>query len=133
MIDSGTGMREVARKLSEQSNNITVVTNSTEIARAAAANPTFRIVQCPGVFAREMGCVLGQDTLDFIGRYNAHVAFIGAQGISGRRYSMARMSELDAVKQAMMSRAQRVFLVRGMSRRTRTGTRHEEHPPHRGG
>jgi len=82
MIDGGSTTYEVARGLAQLTRDLVVITNSTGIAAVAGGNPTFRVILCPGTYDRREGSVLGEDTVEFVRRYNADVAIIGASGVS---------------------------------------------------
>ena len=110
MIDGGSTTYEVARSLSQLRRDLTVITNSVGIASVAGANPSFRVILCPGTFDSREASVLGEDTVEFIGRYNADVAIIGASAVNGDGPSDT-ISGAAAVKRAMMARSLSVMLV----------------------
>ncbi|ESY22593.1 MULTISPECIES: DeoR/GlpR family DNA-binding transcription regulator [unclassified Mesorhizobium] len=110
MIDGGSTTYEVARNLSQLKRDLTIITNSTGVASVAGANPTFRVLLCPGTYDSREGSVLGEDTVEFLRRYNADVAIIGASGISADGPS-DMISGAAAVKRAMISRSLSAVLV----------------------
>ncbi|ESX45707.1 DeoR/GlpR family DNA-binding transcription regulator [Mesorhizobium sp. RSR380A] len=110
MIDGGSTTYEVARNLSQLKRDLTIITNSTGVASVAGANPTFRVLLCPGTYDSREGSVLGEDTVEFLRRYNADVAIIGASGISADGPS-DMISGAAAVKRAMISRSLSTVLV----------------------
>lgn len=110
MIDGGSTTYEVARNLSQLKRDLTIITNSTGVASVAGANPTFRVLLCPGAYDSREGSVLGEDTVEFLRRYNADVAIIGASGISADGPS-DMISGAAAVKRAMISRSLSTVLV----------------------
>ncbi|ESZ52711.1 DeoR/GlpR family DNA-binding transcription regulator [Mesorhizobium sp. M0292] len=110
MIDGGSTTYEVARNLSQLKRDLTIITNSTGVASVAGANPTFRVLLCPGTYDSREGSVLGEDTVEFVRRYNADVAIIGASGISADGPS-DMISGAAAVKRAMISRSLSTVLV----------------------
>ena len=85
MIDGGSTTYEVARNLAQFKRDLVVITNSTGVASVAGGNPTFRVILCPGTYDNREGSVLGEDTVEFIARYNADAAIIGASGRHRRR------------------------------------------------
>ncbi|TIN31557.1 MAG: DeoR/GlpR transcriptional regulator [Mesorhizobium sp.] len=110
MIDGGSTTYEVARNLSQLRRELTVITNSIGVASVAGANPTFRVVLCPGTYDSREASVFGEDTVEFIRRYNADIAIIGASSLSADGPS-DMISGAAAVKRAMISRTLSTALV----------------------
>ena len=110
MIDGGSTTYEVARSFAQMTRDLVVITNSTGIAAVAGGNPTFRVMLCPGTYDNREGSVLGEDTVEFIGRYNADVAMIGASGITVDGPS-DMIAGAAAVKRAMIARSLSTMLV----------------------
>ena len=110
MIDGGSTTYEVARSLSQLRRDLTVITNSVGIASVTGANPSFRVILCPGTYDSREASVLGEDTVEFVRRYNADVAIIGASAVNGDGPSDT-ISGAAAVKRAMMARSLSAMLV----------------------
>ena len=110
MIDGGSTTYEVARNLAQLKRDLVVITNSTGVASVAGGNPTFRVILCPGTYDNREGSVLGEDTVEFISRYNADAAIIGASGVTKDGPNDA-ISGAAAVKRAMISRSLSTILV----------------------
>jgi DeoR/GlpR family transcriptional regulator of sugar metabolism len=110
MIDGGSTTYEVARNLSQLRRDLTVITNSIGVASVAGANPTFRVILCPGTYDSREASVFGEDTVEFISRYNADIAIIGASSLSADGPS-DMISGAAAVKRAMISRTLSTALV----------------------
>ena len=110
MIDGGSTTYEVARNLAQLKRDLVVITNSTGVASVAGGNPTFRVILCPGTYDNREGSVLGEDTVEFICRYNADAAIIGASGVTGDGPNDA-ISGAAAVKRAMIGRSLSTILV----------------------
>lgn len=110
MLDGGSTTFEVARELAQWKRDLVVITNSFAVASVAGGNPTLRVILCPGAYERREGAVLGEETVEFLGRFNAHVAVIGATGVmpAGPCESAPGAA---AVKRAMIRSAPRVVLV----------------------
>lgn len=110
MIDGGSTTYEVSRHLAQFTRELVVITNSAGIAMVAAGNPTFRVILCPGVYDHREGCVLGEETVEYIRRYHADLAIIGSTGltVSGPNDTI---SGAVAVKRAMMDQAASAMLV----------------------
>jgi DeoR family transcriptional regulator, glycerol-3-phosphate regulon repressor len=110
MIDGGSTTFQVARHLAQRAQGLTVLTNSVGIAAVAGANPTFRVMLCPGVFHAQEGSVLGEDTAAWLARFHAHVAVIGASGLTVEGPADA-VPGAAAVKRVMIERAAETVLV----------------------
>ena len=82
MIDGGSTTYEVARSLSQLKRELTIITNSIGVASVTGANPTFRVILCPGTYDSREASVFGEDTVEFVKRYNADIAIIGASSLS---------------------------------------------------
>ena len=110
MIDGGSTTYAVARGLSQLKRELTIITNSIGVASVTGANPTFRVILCPGTYDSREASVLGEDTVEFIRRYNADIAIIGASSLSADGPS-DMISGAAAVKRAMIARALSTALV----------------------
>ncbi|CCV11413.1 DeoR/GlpR family DNA-binding transcription regulator [Mesorhizobium sp. STM 4661] len=110
MIDGGSTTFEAARCLSQLNRDLIIITNSTGVASVAGANPTFRVIVCPGTYDSREGSVFGEDTVEFVRRYNADVAIIGASGVTVDGPN-DMISGAAAIKRAMMSRSLSTVLV----------------------
>ena len=110
MLDGGSTTRAVAQHLAQQRRNLTIVTNSVAVAAAAGANPTFLVLLCPGRYNADENSVLGEDTVEFLARFHAHVAIIGASGMTEEGPSEA-VPGAAAIKRAMLHRAPLSFLT----------------------
>lgn len=104
MIDGGSTTYEVARHLALLRRDLVVITNSVGIAAVAGGNPTFRVILCPGTYDNREGSVLGEDTIEYVRRYNAEIAIIGASGITTDG-PCDMISGAAAVKRAMITRS----------------------------
>lgn len=110
MVDSGATTAHFVRRLAIERRNLTVITNGTGLAAALASNPTFRVVLCPGDYdARESG-TYGPEVADFLQRYRADRAFVGAGGLTLEGPNDVS-AELCWVKRAMIERARETTLL----------------------
>ena len=82
MIDSGSTTVHFARRLSAELRDLTAITNSCGVAAVLAANPTIRVVLCPGRYDSSEGSVFGSDSESFLQRFNANLAVIGCSGLT---------------------------------------------------
>ena len=111
MIDSGSTTTQFARALAATlSGPITVLTNSLAVAMTLVELPEARVIVCPGdLNGRERGNY-GADTVSFVGRYYADIAFIGASGLTVDGPTDVE-SRACSVKRAMVDRARRTILL----------------------
>jgi len=110
MIDGGSTTRVFAQALATRELHLTVVTNCLPVARALGANPNCRTLLCPGDYvAREEG-TYGADAVDYLGRFKANRAFIGAGGVTAEGVTDAD-SRSCSIKRAMAERSDRTILL----------------------
>ena len=110
MIDGGSTTRAFAQALAARELHVTVVTNCLPVARALGANPNCRTLILPGNYsAREEG-TYGADALDYLRRFKANKAFIGAGGLTADGVTDAD-SQGCAIKRAMAERADETILL----------------------
>lgn len=77
MLDTGTTTSFIARELL-QHRQLTVVTNSSDIARILATVNGNRVYMAGGELRRDSGAALGASALEFIGRFSVEHAVISA-------------------------------------------------------
>ncbi len=110
MIDSGSTTSHFARRLATSAQNVTVLTNSLNVALALGQNARLRVILCPGDYNPREAGVYGQQTTAFLGRYHATKAVIGASGLT-REGPVDMDSAACGVKRAMLERAERCLLL----------------------
>lgn len=110
MIDCGSTTALFANALAARNLRLTVVTNCLPVARALGTSAPCRVILCPGDYVMREGGVYGSETLDFIRRFKANQAFIGAGGLAADGVTDAD-SLSCAVKRAMMERSERTNLL----------------------
>ena len=110
MIDCGSTTSLFANALAARNLHLTVVTNCLPVAGALGTSAHCRVILCPGDYVPREGGVFGADTLDFIRRFKANKAFIGAGGLTADGVTDAD-SLGCAVKRAMMERSERTILL----------------------
>ncbi len=115
MIDSGSTTSAFADALAARDLRLTVVTNCLPAARTLGSGTHCRVILCPGEYVMREGGVFGADTVDFIRRFKANRAFIGAGGITGDGVTDAD-SRGCSVKRAMIERADRSVLLADSSK-----------------
>lgn len=110
MIDAGSTALHLARRLAASGKRLSVLTNCIGVATALAAAETVRVVMCPGDYVRREGGVFGAETIEFLKRFHASRAVIGASGLT-----VEGATEVDSaaawVKRTMLERADRRMLV----------------------
>lgn len=110
MIDCGSTTTLFANALAARDLHLTVVTNCLPVARALGTNAHCRVVLCPGDYVPREGGTFGADALDFIRRFKANKAFIGAGGLTPDGVTDAD-SLGCSVKRAMIERSDRTILL----------------------
>jgi DeoR/GlpR family transcriptional regulator of sugar metabolism len=110
MIDSGSTTARFAHALAGVIERITVITNCFAVANALVQQPAGRVVFCPGDFSRRERGVYGLETVGFLQRFNADVAFIGASGLTATGPTDVE-TEACWVKRTMLAQAQRGVLL----------------------
>lgn len=119
MIDGGSTTYQAARHLAQLTKDLVIITNSVSVASIADMNPTFHVILCPGRYDLREASVLGEDTLDYLSRFNANFAIIGASALSADGPCDA-IPGSAAVKRTMLSRASEAILVIDQSKFART-------------
>jgi DeoR/GlpR family transcriptional regulator of sugar metabolism len=110
MIDAGSTTMHFARRLSAELADLTVITNSCGVAAVLAANPTIRVVLCPGRYDPREGSVFGSDSESFLQRFNANLAVISCSGLTPSGPNDVG-PDAAAIKRAMLSRAESNILM----------------------
>ena len=110
MIDAGSTTLHFARHLASQAEGLTAITNCLGIATTLGVNGSIRVVLCPGQYVQQEGGVFGTHTTDFLRRFNADFAVIGASGL-GPQGPTEASTDAVGVKQAMMDMARRRILL----------------------
>lgn len=110
MIDCGSTTSAFANALAARDLHVTIITNCVPAARSLGTSAHCRVILCPGEYVLREGGVYGSDTLEFIRRFKANKAFIGAGGLAPDGVTDAD-SLGCAVKRAMMERADRTILL----------------------
>ena len=110
MIDSGSTTTHFAQCLAATAHDLTVLTNCLGVALALGQTSSIRVVLCPGDYDRQEGGTFGPETCDFLRRYNATKAFIGASGLTAEGPAEAN-SAATWVKRSMIERSHRNLLL----------------------
>ena len=110
MIDSGATTSVFANALAARDLRLTVITNCLPVARVLATGSRGRVILCPGDYVSREHGVYGAEATDFIRRFKANKAFIGAGGLTAEGATDAD-SLSCAIKRAMMERCERSTLL----------------------
>jgi DeoR family glycerol-3-phosphate regulon repressor len=110
MIDGGATALDIARRMAGNAQKITVITNNLPAATLLSANPTISVTFCPGRYDGGRGVAGGADTLDFLQKFRANLAILGACGIDAKGPSSGH-TDAAAIKRVMLERAEENVLV----------------------
>ncbi len=110
MIDAGSTTVHFAEELLGFAGELTIMTNCLSVARRLGTAERFTVVVCPGQLRSTEDAVYGYETLDFLDRFHASKAFIGASGVHN-----GEVTDVDLracwVKRRMIERANEVVLM----------------------
>lgn len=109
MFDTGTTTSFVARELM-QHRRLTVVTNSSDIARTLATVNGNRVYMAGGELRSDSGAAFGKSALDFIGQFTVHHAVISAGAIDQGGVMDYALEEAEFAR-LVLSRGQRRVVV----------------------
>jgi DeoR/GlpR family transcriptional regulator of sugar metabolism len=110
MIDCGSTTHLFANALAARDLHLTVVTNCLPVARSLGTSARCRVILCPGDYVPRESGAFGADALEFIRRFKANKAFIGAGGLTPEGVTDAD-SLGCSIKRAMMERSDRTILL----------------------
>jgi DeoR/GlpR family transcriptional regulator of sugar metabolism len=110
MIDSGSTTARFAHALAGAVDRLTVITNCFAVANALGGRRGVRVLFCPGDFSPSERGVYGLETVGFLQRFNADIAFIGASGLAPGGPTDVE-TQACWVKRTMLAQAQRSVLL----------------------
>ncbi len=110
MLDTGTTTSFVARALTGHK-RLTVVTNSTDVARTLAVTGDNRIYLAGGALRGDSGAVLGRTAVDFVAGYHARLAVISAGAVDAAGVMDFDLEEADFARALLARAAQRVLVT----------------------
>jgi DeoR/GlpR family transcriptional regulator of sugar metabolism len=110
MIDAGSTTAHLAKVLAHLPIEFRAITNSIGVARVLGQSDMASVILCPGDLRLTEEGVFGPETLDFLDRYHADLAFIGAGGFTTQEISDADAAAV-AVKRRIIARAERTYLL----------------------
>ncbi len=109
MLDTGTTTSYVARELMGH-RRLTVVTNSSDIARTLATVNGNRVYMAGGELRSDSGAAFGVSALDFIARFSVHHAIISAGAVDASGIMDYDLDEAE-IARLMLSRGDRRVVV----------------------
>jgi DeoR family transcriptional regulator, glycerol-3-phosphate regulon repressor len=115
MIDCGSTTALFAQALARRNLHLTVITNCLSVVTILGSSAKSRVVVCPGDYVAREGGVYGFETVEFIRRFQADKAFIGAGGLTPEGITDAD-SQGSWVKRAMIERSTRTVLIMDSSK-----------------
>jgi DeoR/GlpR family transcriptional regulator of sugar metabolism len=110
MIDCGSTTSLFANALAARNLHLTVLTNCLPVAMALGTSSQCRVILCAGDYVMREGGIYGPDALEFIRRFKANKAVIGAGGLTPDGVTDADSASC-AIKRAMIERADRTALL----------------------
>ena len=107
-VDSGTTTVHLMQWL--QDRRITIITNSIEVIWLAMDHPNIRLIVLPGELRRSTHSIAGDESADFLSRFNTTIAFMAATGVS--RGGVTNSSEVEyAIKKAAVEHTEKAVLM----------------------
>ncbi|MDE1172778.1 MAG: DeoR/GlpR family DNA-binding transcription regulator [Parvibaculaceae bacterium] len=110
VMGGGATTVHVARRLAAEKRELTVITHSFGVATVFAPNPTIKVLVCPGHYNGREGQMFGAETIDYLRKFYANWAIVGATGLTGDGPNDAD-ADSGAVYRAMLSRAANTMVV----------------------
>lgn len=107
MLDTGTTTSFIARELLHH-RQLTVVTNSSDIARILATVNGNRVYMAGGELRRDSGAALGASALEFIGRFSVEHAVISAGAVDAGGVMDFDLQEAEFARAVLACGARRI-------------------------
>ena len=111
MLGPGTTALLFATELATTEKQLTVITNGLREALTLAGNDRLRVVLAPGELDRLEGFAWGQDTSDFLSRFNADLAVVFADGLALEGVSEADPRTVWTIKTMIKQSAENMLLI----------------------
>ena len=109
MLDTGTTTSFLARELVSH-RRLTVVTNSSDIARTLATVNGNRVFMAGGELRSDSGAAFGKSAIDFIGRFTVNHAIISAGAVDERGVMDFELEEAEFAR-IMLTRGERTAVI----------------------
>lgn len=109
-IDCGSTAERIAEAVRNKA-NVTVMTNSLDVAHVLSGGKGTTLIMAPGVFSESLRGFSGQMTTDFMRRFQVDILFLGANGIDAER-GLTSPDYTDAeTKRALIAQAHKVVVA----------------------
>lgn len=115
MLDTGTTTSLVARELLER-NNLTVVTNSSDIARTLAMANDNTVYMAGGKLRGDNGAAFGAQAVEFINSFSVRWSFISIGAIDEQAGAMDYDLEEAQIARAVLARGETSYIVADCSK-----------------
>jgi DeoR/GlpR family transcriptional regulator of sugar metabolism len=109
-IGAGATTTHVARSMSAECRDITVIAHSFSVATVLSANPTIRVIMCPGRYNAREGMMAGPEAIEFLQSYNVNRAILSITGMTAEGLADAE-ADSALVYKAMVNRATETIIV----------------------
>ena len=110
IVNVGTTTEEVARALVER-RDLVVITNNLNVVAILSGTPGKELILAGGIVRQTDGAVVGDEAVDFIRRFKADYAVIGASALDEDGAIMDYDMREVAVARAIVANARRTILV----------------------
>ncbi len=103
-IGAGATTTHVARRMCAECRDLTVIAHSFSVAAVLAANPTIRVIMCPGRYNGREGMMAGAEAIEFVQSYNVNRTILSITGMTAEGLADAD-ADSALVYKAMVNRA----------------------------
>jgi DeoR/GlpR family transcriptional regulator of sugar metabolism len=110
LIGAGATTLHVARRISVEHRDITVVNHSFDSLAVLSSNRNITALCCPGRLHPAEGFIHGPETVEFLRSFHANYAFLGASGLTADGPNDVS-ADAAAVYRAMIERAAQTVIV----------------------
>ena len=110
ILNVGTTTEEVARALADR-HDLVVITNNLNVVGILSGTPGKEIIIAGGIVRQPDGAIVGDETVEFIRRFKADFAIIGASALDEDGAIMDYDLREVAVARAIVANARRTILV----------------------
>ena len=110
IMGSGATTVHVARRMSVELANVTVITHSFGVATVLSHNPAIKVLMLPGDYHASEGATVGVQTVSFLNNFYADFTVLGASGLTVEGPTDA-LIECGTVYGAMSRRAAKTLVV----------------------
>lgn len=111
MIDAGSTTMEFARAVALSARQVTVVTNSLQVAMILGTSASARVIMTPGRYLNDEAALTGTETCAFLRGYHVDACYLGASALNDAGVSET-IDGFAAVKRTMLDQSSaRHFLI----------------------